>query len=124
MTHDTVPSRQSAKRKGFDMPERQGKVRWIVGFLYVGFVLWSLWGAVVPVETYLFRMVHMAFIYALSFLAFPLSKKEGSKIRWVDVGLAVLGVVTIGYALLDLDQFIRRSTVPEPIDFWLGIVAI
>lgn len=106
------------------MPERQGKVRWIVGFLYVGFVLWSLWGAVVPVETYLFRMVHMAFIYALSFLAAPLSKKEGSKIRWMDVGLAVLGVVTIGYALLDLDQFIRRSTVPEPIDFWLGIVAI
>jgi TRAP transporter 4TM/12TM fusion protein len=106
------------------VPERQGGMRWVIGILYVGFVLWSLWGAVFPVETYLFRMVHMAFIYALSFLVFPLSKKEGSPTRWLDVGLAVLGVAAIGYALLDLDQFIRRSTVPEPADFLLGIVAI
>jgi TRAP transporter 4TM/12TM fusion protein len=106
------------------MAQLKGKAVWVLTLLYVGFVVWSLYGAVVPVETYLFRMVHMAFIYALSFLVFPTSKKAGSWTRWLDIGLAILGVATIAYALTDLDQFVRRSTVPEPADFWLGIAAI
>jgi TRAP transporter 4TM/12TM fusion protein len=96
----------------------------VVTLLYVGFVAWSLYGAVVPVETYLFRMVHMAFIFALAFLVYPTSKEAGSRTRWLDVGLAILGVITIAYPLLDLDSFIRRSTLPETVDFWLGIAAI
>jgi TRAP transporter 4TM/12TM fusion protein len=106
------------------MSEQKGKAAWVLALLYVGFVVWSLYGAVVPVETYLFRMVHMAFIYALSFLVFPTSKEAGSWTRWLDIGLAILGVATIAYALIDLDQFVRRSTIPEPVDFWLGIAAI
>ena len=106
------------------MSEQKGKAAWVLTLLYVGFVVWSLYGAVVPVETYLFRMIHMAFIYALSFLVFPTSKEAGSWTRWLDLGLAILGVATIAYALIDLDQFVRRSTVPEPADFWLGIAAI
>jgi TRAP transporter 4TM/12TM fusion protein len=92
--------------------------------LYVGFVVWSLYGAVVPVETYLFRMVHMGFIYALSFLVYRVSKGAAPWTRWLDIGIAILGVATIAYPLTDLDQFIRRSTVPEPIDLYLGIAAI
>jgi TRAP transporter 4TM/12TM fusion protein len=96
----------------------------VTSILYVGFVGWSLYGAVVPIETYLFRMVHMGFIFALAMLVFPLSKKSDSWSRWLDIGLALLGVATIAYALWDLDKFIRRSTLPNPTDFVLGIVAI
>ncbi|HSB69812.1 MAG TPA: TRAP transporter fused permease subunit [Candidatus Methylomirabilis sp.] len=106
------------------MPQPTGRAAWLVRLLYVAFVGWSLYGAVAPVETYLFRMLHMAFIYALSFLVYPLSKKAGLWTRWLDIGLAILGVACIAYALFDLDQFIRRSTVPEPADFYLGIAAI
>ncbi len=106
------------------MSQPNKQVPWIVTLLYVGFVAWSLYGAVVPVETYLFRMVHMAFIFALAFLVYPTSKEAGSPTRWLDIGLAVLGVATIAYPLVDLDQFVRRSTLPETADFWLGIAAI
>jgi TRAP transporter 4TM/12TM fusion protein len=106
------------------MPQLKGRAAWLLALLYVGFVVWSLYGAVVPVETYLFRMVHMAFIYALSFLVFPISKEAGSWTRWLDKGLAILGVATIAYPLIDLDQFVRRSTLPDPADFWLGLAAI
>jgi TRAP transporter 4TM/12TM fusion protein len=95
-----------------------------LGLLYVAFVGWSLYGAVVPVETYLFRMVHMGFIYALAFLVYPAAKHAPRWSRWADVGLALLGVATIAWAFVDMDQFIRRSTLPEPTDFALGLVAL
>lgn len=106
------------------MPQPNKEMPRVVTLLYVGFVAWSLYGAVVPVETYLFRMVHMAFIYALAFLVYPPAKDAGPWTRWLDAGLALLGVITIAYALIDLDQFVRRSTLPEAADFWLGLVAI
>jgi len=102
----------------------KSRAAWVVTLLYVAFVVWSLYGAVVPIETYLFRMVHMGFIYALSFLVYPVSQKAAPWTRWLDIGLAILGVASIAYTFIDLDQFIRRSTVPEPADFWLGIAAI
>jgi len=77
-----------------------------------------------PVETYLFRMVHMGFIYALAFLVYPFSKSAKPWLKGVDLLLAALGVATIVFALWDMDAFIRRSTVPDPPDFWLGIAAI
>ena len=106
------------------MTQLRGKAAWLISLLYVGFVAWSLYGAVVPIETYLFRMVHMAFIFALAFLVFPLSEKAGRWGVWLDACLAALGVGSIVYALIDTDQFIRRSTVPEPADFFFGVVAI
>jgi len=95
-----------------------------MGALYVGFVAWSLYGAVVPIETHLFRMIHLAFIYALAFLAYPFSKKSGAWSFGLDLLLALLGVACVVYALTDLDQFIRRSTLPDPLDVFFGIAAV
>ena len=114
---------EQAKR-GHTMRETRGIGQGIMGALYVGFVAWSLYGAVVPIETHLFRMIHLAFILALAFLAYPFSKTSG---RWsfgIDLLLALLGVACVVYALTDLDQFIRRSTLPEPWDVFFGIAAI
>lgn len=103
--------------------EPQPRSRWL-GVLLAAFVLWSLYGAVAPVETYLFRMVHMGFIYALAFLVYPVRNGAPRWTRVLDVALAALGVATIAWALLDLDAFIRRSTLPDPPDFWLGVAGI
>jgi TRAP-type uncharacterized transport system fused permease subunit len=43
--------------------------------LYIGFAGWSLYGAVTPIETYIFRMTHLAFIFLLAFLIYPFSRK-------------------------------------------------
>ncbi|MGE5310493.1 MAG: TRAP transporter permease [Nitrospirota bacterium] len=106
------------------MRDSRGKFAVVVGVLYVAFVAWSLYGAVFPVETHSFRMVHLAFIFGLGFLVHPPAKKAGRWARWLDLALAILGVASIAYALVDLDQFIRRSTLPEPLDIFFGLVAI
>jgi TRAP transporter 4TM/12TM fusion protein len=106
------------------MREMQGKAAWAIGAMYVGFVGWSLYGAIIPVETYIFRMIHMAFIFGLAFLIYPIRPNAGRWTIWLDLFLAVLGVATIAYTFLDMDQFIRRSTLPEPMDLFFGIAAI
>jgi len=109
---------------GAAMREFQGKSFIAIGALFVGFVGWSLYGAIWTVETYFFRMVHMAFIFGLAFLVYPIRKNAGRWTIWPDLLLAILGVATIVYACIDTDQFIRRTTVPEPMDLYLGIAAI
>ncbi len=106
------------------MREFRGKAAIAVGALYVGFVGWSIYGAIWPVETYAFRMIHMAFIFALAFIVYPIRQNAGRWTLWVDLPLALLGVAAIAYAFTDMDQFIRRSTLPEPLDLLFGIVAI
>jgi TRAP-type uncharacterized transport system fused permease subunit len=56
-----------------------GKYAIVIGVLCVALVAWSLYGAAFPVETYTFRMVHLAFIFGLAFLLHPPGKKTG---RW------------------------------------------
>ncbi|MBN1106878.1 MAG: TRAP transporter fused permease subunit [Deltaproteobacteria bacterium] len=106
------------------MRELRGISAIVVGLLYVAFVAWSLYGAVFPVETYSFRMIHLAFVFALAFVVHPISSKAGRWAGWLDFSLAVLGVASILYAFVDLDQFLRRSTLPEPSDVFFGIVCI
>ncbi len=106
------------------MRKTQGKSAMAIGALYVGFVGWSLYGAVFPVETYIFRMVHMGFIFGLAFLVYPLRPNAARWTVWMDLFFALLGVSSIAYAFVDMDQFIRRSTLPEPLDLFFGLVAI
>jgi TRAP transporter 4TM/12TM fusion protein len=101
-----------------------GKSAMAIGAIYVGFVGWSLYGAIFPVETYIFRMVHMAFIFGLAFLVYPVRPNVDRWTLWLDLLLALLGVATIAYTFIDMDQFIRRSTLPEPLDLFFGLVAI
>ena len=57
-------------------------------------------------------------------LPIPSRRKTGRWSFWLDLFLALLGVACVVYAFIDLDQFIRRSTMPEPLDVFFGIAAI
>jgi TRAP transporter 4TM/12TM fusion protein len=102
----------------------RGPAAVIVGILSVAFIGWSIYGAIVPVETYLFRMVHLGFILLLAFLMFPYSNKAPEGSKWLDLFLGLLGVATIAWAMTDTDAFIRRSTLPDLTDVIMGIIAI
>ncbi len=106
------------------MREVLGRSAVFIGILYTAFVGWSLYGAVFPVETHTFRMVHLGFIFALGFLVYPVFPRAGRWSVYLDITLAVLGAACIVYALSDLDQFLRRSTLPDPLDVFFGIAAI
>lgn len=106
------------------MRETKGVMKWIIELFCIAFVTWSLYGAIRPIETYVFRMVHVAFIFILAFLLFPFLKKAGRWTWGIDIFLAIIGAATIAYCIIDVDGFIRRSTLPDPVDFVMGIIAI
>jgi TRAP transporter 4TM/12TM fusion protein len=104
--------------------EYHGPAAVIVGILSVAFIGWSIYGAIVPVETFVFRMVHLAFILLLAFLMFPYSNNAPEWTKWLDLVLGLVGVATMAYAMFDIDAFIRRSTMPDPPDIVMGVIAI
>jgi len=104
------------------MRETRGIGAVVMGALYVGFVAWSLYGAVVPIET---TLPHdsLAFIYALAFLAYPFSRKAGGWSFGPDSCLRCSGGV----------RRLRSNGprpvypplhLPEPLDVFFGIAAI
>ncbi len=101
-----------------------GKAAAAVGVLYVAFVGWSLYGAVVPLRPTSSAWSTWGLFLPWLFWSILPPEKPGQWGRALDVFLAALGVATIVYALYDLDKFIRRSTLPDPADFFMGVVAI
>jgi len=86
--------------------------------------LFHLYAAVATITTQVLRGVHVAMVLFLSYLVFPPSKKKLRSIAWYDVCLALIGVATIVYMLVDFEDFIYRAVTPNPLDLVFGIALI
>jgi TRAP transporter 4TM/12TM fusion protein len=76
------------------------------------------------IMTQVLRGIHVMFVLFLSFLVFPSFKRFKNRIIWYDFVLALLGVAVILYMLIDFEDFIYRSVVPNFWDKSLGIILI
>lgn len=111
--------------------EEEGPSRRLTGkmdiFITVVAVIMSLvhlYAAVGIVMTHVLRGIHVMFVLFLSFLVFPSLKRFKNRIIWYDYILALLGVAVILYMLVDFDQFIYRSVIPNFWDIFFGIILI
>ncbi|MBA4395609.1 MAG: C4-dicarboxylate ABC transporter permease, partial [Desulfobacca sp.] len=86
--------------------------------------LYHLYAAVGTVTTQILRGVHVAFVLFLGFLVFPPLKRLKHRIAWYDIGLALLGVSTIVYMLVDFEDFIYRAVTPTFWDKAFGVIFI
>jgi TRAP transporter 4TM/12TM fusion protein len=96
--------------------------RYFITVLALGMALWSLYYVVSVIETYTFRMVHLAFILSLTFLLYPLSRRRG--LRVFDYLFSALGIIAIAYVFTDFEGFIYRSTMPTDLDILFGVIVI
>jgi len=94
------------------MREFQGRSAIAVGALFVGFVGWSLYGAIRPVKP-----ISSAWSTWPSSSVSPSSSTRSARTPAADDRAGPPpgrpGVAAIVYANIDADQFIRRSTLPE-----------
>jgi TRAP transporter 4TM/12TM fusion protein len=110
------------------MEEEEGVTRKVTGFwnivitaLAVGMSGFAIYTAIFPVTTQIVRGVHVAFLLALSFLFYPCAKKFKTRITLVDILLALAGLGTILYMLIDFEDFIYRAVTPERWDMICGV---
>ena len=86
--------------------------------------LLHLYAAIGIIMTQVLRGLHVMFVLFLSFLVFPSFKRFKNRILWYDFLLAFLGIAVIVYMLIDFDQFIYRSVIPNLWDKVFGIILI
>ena len=123
---------EASRRKAEEFIEKEeGAARRLSGFPD-GFVTWTavamslfhLYAAYAIVPAQILRATHVGFVLFLLFLVFPAAKRFRDRIRWFDVALALLGVATIAYILVDFDEFIERAVTPTRWDLFFGVVLI
>jgi TRAP transporter 4TM/12TM fusion protein len=128
---EVMISEEALKEAEKYIEEEEGPSRRLTGrmdvFITVVAVLMSLvhlYAAVGIIMTQMLRGIHVMFVLFLSFLVFPSLKRFKNRIIWYDYILALLGIVVIVYMLVDFDDFIYRSVVPNVWDKLFGVILI
>jgi TRAP transporter 4TM/12TM fusion protein len=101
-----------------------GKMDIFITVVAVAMSLIHLYAAIGIIMTQVLRGIHVMFVLFLSFLIFPSVKRFKNRIVWYDFVLALLGIAVIVYMLIDFDDFIYRSVVPNFWDKFFGVILI
>jgi TRAP transporter 4TM/12TM fusion protein len=128
---EVVITEEALKEAEKFIEEEEGPSRRLIGkmdiFITVVAVVMSLihlYAAIGIIMTQVLRGIHVMFVLFLSFLVFPSFKRFKNRIIWYDFVLALLGIAVIVYMLVDFDDFIYRSVVPNFWDKFFGIILI
>jgi TRAP transporter 4TM/12TM fusion protein len=108
--------------------EFEGKTRHLSGLagqvitaILVFMSLYHLWATNATIVTQVHRAVHLLFVLFLTFLLYPGWKQARDRIHPFDLVLAFAAVGSLGYILIDFDQFVYRSAIPNTLDMVFGI---
>jgi TRAP transporter 4TM/12TM fusion protein len=123
---------EAARRKAEEYVEQeegasrklQGKTAAAVTWIAVAMSLYHLYAAYAIIPAHVLRATHVGFVLLLLFLLFPAAQRWRARIHWSDVALALLGVATIAYLLVDFDEFIERAVTPTRWDLFFGIALV
>ncbi|MBI4962856.1 MAG: TRAP transporter fused permease subunit [Desulfomonile tiedjei] len=96
----------------------------IITVLAVANSVFAIYCAVGTITTQILRGVHVAVILVLVFLHYPALKKFKNKVNALDIILALLAASSIGYMLLDFEEFIYRAVTPDRWDLVFGVILI
>jgi TRAP transporter 4TM/12TM fusion protein len=128
---EVVISEEALKRAGEFIEEEEGPASHFKGGLSlfitgtaVVMSLFHLYAAYGLMPTQWLRAIHVGFALFLSFLLFPAAARYRDRFMWYDAVLALLAVASIGYMLLDFDEFIYRAVTPTRWDLVFGIALI
>ena len=96
----------------------------VITVLAVGTSLFAIYCALGTITTQILRGVHVALVLSLIFLYFPVAKKNRNKIGLLDLIPVVLVLASIGYMLIDFEEFIYRAATPDVWDKIFGVILI
>ncbi len=98
--------------------------RGVITVLAVCCSSFAIYCALGTITTQILRGVHVAFVLTLIFLYYPVAKKYRNKIGLLDLIPVVLALASIGYMLIDFEEFIYRAVDPILWDKLFGAILI
>lgn len=98
--------------------------RAVITLLAAGSSLFAIYCALGTITTQILRGVHVALVLTLIFLYYPFAKKYKYKIGLLDLIPILLTLASIGYMLIDFEEFIYRAATPNIWDKILGVTLI
>lgn len=101
-----------------------GKMDTFVTSVAVLVSLFHLYAAVGVVMTQVLRGLHLMAVLFLAFLVFPSLRRYKNRVLPIDIILACLALLPTAYMLLDFEEFIYRSVVPNSLDKFFGVLLI
>lgn len=111
--------------------EFEGKTRhlpgiagWIITALLVVMSVYHLWQTTGTIPQQIHRTIHLLFVLVLTFLLYPGWKGARERIHPLDILLSLAAVVSLGYILVDFEQFIYRAVIPTNLDLIFGVLTI
>src|SRR5215468_2425641 len=123
---------EEARKKAEEFVEQEegavrhltGKPEVLVAVVAIAMSLYHLYAAYAIIPAHILRATHLGFVLFLLYLLFPAISSQRDRIRWHDVVLALLGVATIAYLLIDFDEFIERAVEPTRLDLVFGVILV
>ncbi|MFC3281995.1 TRAP transporter permease [Litchfieldella rifensis] len=114
-----------ASEFGARVPQRPW-LRWLLVLIAVGWSLFQLYATYFgALGQQKLGAVHLAFGFALAFLAYPTKKGPAERIPWSDWLLAIAGVVTSLYIVVNYYNLIAvQGGLPTTRDVWAGSVLL
>jgi TRAP transporter 4TM/12TM fusion protein len=101
-----------------------GWMKLFVTAVAVSMTLFHLYAAYDIVRAQVLRPVHIGFALFLIFLLFPAIPRWRNKLKIWDIAAALISVGTIWYLIAGGEDLADRSTLPLPIDVFVGCVFI
>ncbi len=99
---------------------------WLISTIALCWTLFQLYIVIEPINSNITRSIHLTFALVLSFLIYPMFKKEYflRKIRWFGYTFATLGLCTAGYIAFFYNDLALRPGDYTTIDIAVALLGI
>lgn len=97
-----------------------GMWRTIAGVLAAGLAVYALYGTQFSITTQVYRATFLMVVLVLTFLFYPLLKRDRQRMGISDIMLSVLAVLSLGYLVQNYAAALDRVIFPTPTELAMG----
>jgi len=103
-----------------------GPYQYVIAAIAILFSIFQLSTAIfIPLPTQIMRAAHLGFVLVLGFLLYPATKKMSrQKMHWLDLVLAITGIVVTGYIIWNYKGLMTRAGAYTTLDMVIGVIGI
>lgn len=97
-----------------------GLWRMVAAVLAAGLSIYALYWTQFNINTQIYRASFLMIALVLSFLFYPMLKRDRSRVRVYDIALALLSIASLTFLIFDYESALQRTVQPTMIEMVLG----